>query len=161
MRTRRTYFEDYKLNEIQVVWLTDFCKRPENKKLLEETAKEANPDAAEYVIKGLANGWTYREVADKEYIPYNYEDYYGYYRKTLFLLWEKLLQNSEVVMQTWLNEGCIRRYVNTDHASKELDISSKMIKEKAIKAGAYCVLGNLKRIDMGKLYDYLDRECKV
>lgn len=156
MRTRRTYFKDYKLSKIQVVWLEDFCKRPENRKMLEEAAKEANQDVAEYVIKGLANGWTYREVADKEYVPYNYEDFYGYCRKTLFILWEKLLQNSEVVMQTWLDEGCVRRYLNIKHASAEFDISPEMMKNIAIEAGAYCAFGNLKRIDMRKLYKYLD-----
>ena len=64
MRTRRTYFKDYQLNDIQVTWLKGFCRLPENRVLLEEAAKAANPAVAEYIVTGLVNDWDYRQLTD-------------------------------------------------------------------------------------------------
>lgn len=87
MRTRRKYYKDYGLTNEDVL---DIKKRvltmdEEDRNVLWNAAVYTNPCIAKELFASLEKNMTYRELADKDYIPYNYEDFYGYQRKCLVM----------------------------------------------------------------------------
>lgn len=87
MRTRRTYYKDYGIDEEDVKNIKERCTHmdDEEKELLWNAAMYANPYIAKELYTSLEQQKTYRQMADIDYIPYNYEDFYGYQRLCLVI----------------------------------------------------------------------------
>lgn len=87
MRTRRTYYKDYGIDEEDVKQIKERCTHmdSEEKELLWNAAIYSNPCIAKELYTSLEQQKTYRQMADIDYIPYNYEDFYGYQRLCLVI----------------------------------------------------------------------------
>ena len=57
-------------------------------KLVEETAKEADPDLWKYILKAVTEGYSYTYLSTKLRIPCSRDTYYDRYRRFFWLLSE-------------------------------------------------------------------------
>lgn len=87
MRTRRTYYRHYGLDDEEVSKIKKRCLNmdEEEREMLWNAAVHSNTYIAQELFTSLEKGMSYWEMADKDYIPYNYEDFYGYQRKCLVM----------------------------------------------------------------------------
>ena len=88
MRTRRTYYKDYGLTDEQVSYAKKRCHEnnmdDEEKDMLWDAAISSNKCIAKELYISLSKNLSYRDTTDLcGYIPYNYEDFYGYQRLCL------------------------------------------------------------------------------
>lgn len=90
MRTRLKGYEDYGITEEGAKAIMARCKSPEAFHALIEAAEKANPEICIPLAYSLAYGVSYERLYAWSDIPYSAVDFYGYRRKTLWLLKNKL-----------------------------------------------------------------------
>lgn len=88
MRTRRTYYKEYGLTNEQVLYTQKRCNEnnmdEEEKQMLWDAAISTNQYIAKELYTSLSKNIGYRDTTELcGYIPYNYEDFYGYQRLCL------------------------------------------------------------------------------
>lgn len=161
MRTRHLSMESYKMNDNDYTVLKRKCATAGAalEKVMFAAAKESNPDIADALFIALRNNLSYDKLCCKMYVPIGKDDFYGYLRRTMFLIKEKILHDDESVQEYFKEQGYARRYCKIKDAAAELIISEYSLLKMAKKAGALIKFGSLTRIDMNKLYEYIDSEC--
>lgn len=83
MRTRRTYYRNYGITTEEAERLKQICREtndPEEKEILWNAALLANGALASQIYKSLREKKSFEKIDEKEYIPLNREDFYGYQR---------------------------------------------------------------------------------
>lgn len=156
MRTRRTYYKDYGMSADCVKWLKSYCTTTTEPIIIRESAEEACTFMLDELYRSLRYGMSYTDVQDEvDYLPCGREDFYGYQRKTLFLLMEKLLEDKKGVNAIFETNGWKRTYYTYEEAAEELQIAVTRVKDVATKAGAITVFGNLERVDINKMRAYI------
>lgn len=163
MKTRNTSYRHYGITDDEVKEWIAKCRNADNefKKLIMEAARESNETLAEQIVESLNKKLSYTQLSMKEYIPLSMADFYGYKRKTVFLLKEKVMERDEKLQAYFKQDGVIRRYVREEDACSELMLSKVDLARLAAKAKAAVKFGNLIRIDMNALYAYVDKECTM
>lgn len=162
MKMRRTGYVDYGMTEKEAEeWLEKCqCADRDMEQLIFQAAQESNKDIAAELYYSLRTGAGYDSLFALRYIPIGKNDFYGYKRKTLFLLKEKVIQSNDVVQKYFIDTGNIRRFLSTKNASEELQLTESMVLNVARKANAVVKFGSYNRIDMAKLYAYIDRQTE-
>lgn len=165
MRTRYTGFNDYGMDDHESKEIKELCQKAEGSDLvlLLMACQDSYEYAAFEMFLSLKLNISFdRLVNDFAHeICISKEDFYGHRRKSMYLFKEKLMNHSEELMQKWKNNGDLRRYLGLEDAAEEIQTSNEYMKTIATRANALVRLGNLYRVDMGALYDYIDRECTV
>ena len=158
MRTRETSYWDYGISLSESKELLETCRNADKKtelKLL-QAAQESCEECASSLFISLRNDLSYEDVCIGNNLYVGKGDFYGYRRKTLYLLKEKLMEDNEEVIERWYEDGYIRRYLTIEKAVAETMIDECKLLTYAKKANAVLKIGRLYRINMIALYDYLD-----
>lgn len=161
MRTRKAGYSDYGISETESKELIRICRIADcqTELLLLKSAQESYAEYASSLFYSLRNNLSYEDVCANNYLHIGKGDFYGYRRKTLYLLKEKIMRTEKVIIEKWKQDGYIRRYVSLEDAANELQISVSHTRIIANKANALVKLGNLPRVNMIALYDYIDAKC--
>lgn len=163
MRTRDASYWDYGISEAESKTLIEICHNADSQTelLLLKAAQEACMEYASSLFYSLRNNLSYEDVCSNNYLYIGKGDFYGYRRKVLYLLKEKIMENEKVIIEKWKLDGCLRRYVSLEDAAAEMQLTEDKIRTIAKKANAIIKIGSLTRVNMIALYDYIDRECAV
>lgn len=158
MKVRETGYLDYGMTGAEAKeWLEKCqCADKDMDQLIFQAAQESNEVIAADLYYSLRTGISYNALFSLRYIPVPKVDFYGYRRKALFLLKEKVIQNNDVVQKYFVDTGNIRRFLSTKSAGEELQLTENMTLRMARKANAVVKFGCYNRIDMTKLYAYID-----
>lgn len=161
MRTRRTYYRHYGMTSECVKWLRAYCRTTPHPDIILEVAKMTNDCITEALYKSLRFGKSLTELQDiVDYIPYDKEDFYGYQRKAMFLLMERLLKENDEIKKMFNEKGWERKYLCEEEAADKFNIPMSLLKKIAKKSGASIKRAGLYMIDINKLQEYMEKNIK-
>lgn len=158
MRTRQARLSDYGLIEETKNCILWFCctANEEQKGFIKSVLKNLETEEWESVYLNLVDGLSYEKICGKQSVLLSKNDFYRYRIKAIYLISEKLAENNIRIVEQWFLSNDIRRYLNLQCAGRELGIATPTVKQIAIKARALIRIGKLYRIDMRKMYEYID-----
>lgn len=158
MRTREAKLSNYGLTGKEKKVILWFCStaNEEQQEFIKAILKNLETEEWESIYLNLIHGWSYEIVCGKHPTLLCKQDFYRYRIKAIYLISEKLAENNVRIVEQWFLANDIRRYLTLSCAGKELHIASSTLKEIATKAGALIMIGKLYRVDMRKLYAYID-----
>lgn len=94
MRTRHAWFKCYKMAKSEVMLLKRKCRENEAvAKLLKDITKSDSDYLGNCIYQSLRYGLSYEDLQARDYVPVAKPDFYGYWRRTLFLLKEAILRS--------------------------------------------------------------------
>ena len=162
MRTREAKLSNYGLSEKEKKVILWFCStaNKEQQELIKDALKNLETEEWESIYLNLIHGWSYEKVCGKNQTLLCKSDFYKYRIKEIYLISEKLAENNIRVVEQWFLSNHIRRYLCLTGAQKELGCGINTVKEIAVKAGALIMIGKLYRVDMKRLYEYIDNHCE-
>lgn len=160
MRVREAGYKDYGMTDKEIDHLLKLCQSAdcETEKLLLQAAQESDEEIADTLFYSLRNQLSYDDLFKQDRLFIGKGDFYGYRRKTLYLLNEKIRERNEE--EKWFKKGYVRRYLCVEKVAKELEITRYKAINLAKNANAIMSIGNTVRINMVALYDYLDNNSK-
>ena len=160
MRVREMGYVDYKMEDKEVNRLLKLCQSAdiETEKLILQAAQESDEEIASVLFYSLRNNVSYDDLYEKDRVFIGKGDFYGYRRKTLYLLNERI--NERASNEKWLEKDYIRRYLCVEKVAEELGIRRERVIKLAEKANAIMRIGRTVHINMIALYDYLDNNIK-
>ena len=162
MRTRSARLSDYGLVEETKNCILWFCStaNEEQKRFIKDILKNLETEEWECIYLNLVHGLSYEKICGKRTVLISKNDFYRYRIKAIYLISEKLAENNIRVVEQWFLSNHIRRYLCLTGAQKELGCGMNAVKEIAVKAGALIMIGKLYRVDMKRLYEYIDNHCE-
>lgn len=157
MRTRIAGYSDYEFKDEEVKEWNKKCQNADGglELIMLQAAQESNEAIAADLFYSLRSGTSYDRIIDWNQIPINREDFYGYRRKTLFLIREKAQEPDADTLGHDCKDSYTKRFYTLNEACAELRIGRKSILNKAKEAEALLKIGSLYRVDMPKLYKAL------
>lgn len=88
MRTRNKGYRHYQLSKEDVAIVLEYCRSPDaDKQLILECANKSNDTIAKELCESVEHSLSYERFG---YIPIRKEDFYGYRRKMIYLISNKL-----------------------------------------------------------------------
>lgn len=162
MRTRKARLSDYGLIEETKNCILWFCTtaNKEQQEFIKDALKNLETEEWENIYFSLVSGLSYEKVCGQRTVLLSKNDFYRYRIKAIYLISEKLAENNIRIVEQWFLANHIRRYLCLTGVQKELGCGIKTVKEIAVKAGALVMIGKLHRVDMKKLYEYIDSNCE-
>lgn len=162
MRTRQAKLSDYGLIEETKNCILWFCStaNEEQQKFIKDILQTLETEEWECIYFNLVYGLSYEKACGKCNVLLSKNDFYRYRIKAIYLISEKLAENNVRIVEQWFLSNYIRRYLSLTSAQKELGCGFSTIKEIAAKAGALMMIGKVRRVDMKKLYEYIDSHCE-
>lgn len=159
MRTRYLGYADYGISETECKELFKMCQSTDRntEQALKVAAHESNEAIAEELYQSLHDGVSFEHLdAVRGTLPVSKEDFYAYRRQALYLFKEKMTAQNKATVDELEKAGYIRRYCNVRDAAKEMQISEYKVRKIAMQAGALVKIGNIVRINMIVLYQFID-----
>jgi len=163
MRTREAKLSDYGLTEKEKKIILWFCSTANEaqKEFIKDILRNLETEEWESIYLNLVHGLSYEKVCGKRPTLLCKQDFYRYRLKAIYLISEKFAENNIRIVEQWFLSNHIRRYLCLSSACKELGCGINTVKEIAIKAGALIMIGKLYRVDMKKLYEYIDNHSGI
>ena len=158
MRIRHIKYADFGLSRLDSLAVLAYCMNANDDdiRLIDSALEEVNVDYRLHIRKSLLTGMSYDKLCGKYDIFINFGDFYAYRRQAICLIYERLLNEDPTVIEAWREKRLKRRYSTTIEAAAELAISEYRLMKMAREAQAIIKFGNFLRVDMGKLYAFLD-----
>lgn len=162
MRTREARLSDYGLIEETKDCILWFCStaNEEQQEFIKSILKKLGTEEWESIYFNLVYGLSYEKVCGRCSTLFSKNDFYRYRIKAIYLISEKLAENNIRIVEQCFLSNDVRRYLNLTNAGKELGVASCKAKQIAIKAGALIRIGNMYRINMRKMYEYIDNHSE-
>lgn len=161
MRTREAKLSNYGLSEKEKKIILWFCSTANEaqREFIKEILRNLETEEWEIIYLSLVDGLSYEKACGKEVVLLSKTDFYRYRIKAIYLISEKFAENNIRIVEQWFLASYIRRYLSISNAQKELGCGFSTVKKIAIKAGALVMIGKMYRVDMKKLYEYIDNHC--
>ena len=158
MRTREAKLSNYGLTEKEkrvILWFCSTANEPQ-REFIKDILRNLETEEWEIIYLSLTEELSYEKLCGKHLVMMSKTDFYRYRIKAICLISEKFAENNSRIVEQWFIANHIRRYLNLTNAQKELGCGISTVKEIAVKAGALIMIGKMYRVDMKKLYEYID-----
>lgn len=162
MRTREAKLSNYGLTEKEKKVILWFCSTANEaqREFIKDILRNLETEEWEIIYLSLVEGLSYEKVCGKNETLLSKTDFYRYRIKAVYLISEKFAENNIRIVEQWFLSNHIRRYLCLTGAQKELGCGINTVKDIAVKAGALIMIGKLYRVDMKKLYEYIDKHSE-